>query len=157
VAPAHSIVSGHIIPPTCTLCESLSLLGGEHEPEIWQRQMDLTLAHASDHRKRVFGLQGVLPISVSRCVHSDSGNARGSMRRNGIVGDFDGGPLIFRPTLLGSSCSLVTWLLYAGTLTRRGTGFNGVRLTTVFYLNSAVLHCRARLQNLSGKSPPPAQ
>jgi hypothetical protein len=124
-----------------SLCESLSLLAREQEPEIWQKQMNLTVAYRRLMIGESIWSQGVCNLCFPMTTHSDSGNVPASMSAMVISGDFDGGPLIFPAFSLAVFLQPGDVLLYDGHA-HHGVGpFTGVRLTTVLYLNSAVLRC----------------
>ena len=124
-----------------THCETLSLLAREHEPEIWQRQMDLTLACRSHMIGESVWSQGVSNLCVPMTVHSDSGNVSGSLSAMTVAGDFDGGPIIFPAYSVAIFVRPGDVLLFDGRA-HHGVGpFTGVRLSTVLYLNGAVLRC----------------
>jgi hypothetical protein len=103
--------------------------------------MDITVAHRSLIIGESTWSQGVSNLCFPMTAHSDSGNAPGSMSAMVIAGDFDGGPLIFPAYSVAVFMQPGDMLLYDGHV-HHGVGpFSGVRLTTVLYLNSAVLRC----------------
>lgn len=124
-----------------SLCESLSLLAREHEPEIWRRQMDFTFAHRNLMIGESIWSQGVSNLCFPMTTHSDSGNVAGSMSAMVVSGDFEGGPLIFPANSVAVFMQPGDVLLYDGHAHHGVGSFTGVRLSTVLYLNKAVLHC----------------
>jgi hypothetical protein len=108
-----------------SLCESLSLLAREQEPEIWQRQMDLTLAHRSLMIGKSIWSQGVSNLCFPMTAHSDSGNVSGTMSAMVVAGDFDGGPLIFPAYSVGVFVQPGDLLLFNG---RECTGWGRLRV-----------------------------
>lgn len=122
-------------------CEALSLLAREHEPEICQWQMDRILAYRRHMLGESIWSQGVCNLCFPMTAHSDSGNVLGSLSAMVISGDFDGGPLIFPAYSVAVFVRPGDVLLYNGHA-HHGVGpFHGVRLSTVLYLNSAILRC----------------
>ena len=135
------------------LCEVISNLAREHEPEISQWQMDLTL----NHRRRMIGYsiwnQGVSNRCFPMTAHSDSGNVPGSMSAMIVAGDFDGGPLIFPAYSVGVFVQPGDLLLFNGREMHGVGPFTGVRLSTVLYLNNSVLRCPGAASASVGEEP----
>lgn len=123
------------------LCESLSELAREHEQEIWQRQMDLTLAHRILMLGGSIWSQGVCNLCFPMTMHSDSGNVPGSMSAMIVAGDFDGGELILPAYSAAVFMRPGDLLLFDGRELHGVGPFTGVRLSVVLYLRSDVLNC----------------
>ena len=123
------------------ICESLSDLAHEHEPELWQNQMEV----AADHRNLMIGTtpwcQGVANLCFPMTMHSDSGNVLGSLSAAIVVGDFEAGPLIFPAYSAAAFVRPGDLLLFNGREFHGVGPFTGVRLSVVLYLKSSVLHC----------------
>jgi hypothetical protein len=123
------------------LCESLSALAREHEPELWQKQMEV----ASKRRDLTIGntpwSQGVANLSFPMTAHSDKGNMPGSLSASIVVGDFDGGPLIFPAYNVAALVHPGDLLLFDGRELHGVGPFTGARLSVVLYLKSSVLQC----------------
>jgi hypothetical protein len=135
------------------ICESLSELAREHEPELWQKQM----AVAAGHRDLMLGTtpwsQGVANLSFPMTAHSDSGNVPGSLSAAIVVGDFDGGPLIFPAYSVAAFVRPGDLLLFDGRELHGVGPFTGVRLSIVLYLKSSVLQCPCAGSESVGEEP----
>jgi hypothetical protein len=135
------------------LCEAIGNLAREHEPELWQKQMDVS----SGHRHLILGntpwSQGVANLNFAMTAHRDSSNVPGSMSAMTIAGDFDGGPLIFPAYAAAVFVQPGDVLLFNG-LELHGVGpFTGVRLSSVLYLNRAILQCPGGASECVGEEP----
>jgi hypothetical protein len=123
------------------ICDSLSDLAREHEPEQWRKQMEV----AADHRNLMIGTtpwcQGVANLCFPMTMHCDSGNFPGSLSAAIVVGDFSGGPLIFPAYSVAAFLRPGDLLLFDGRELHGVGPFTGVRLSVVLYLKSSVLQC----------------
>jgi hypothetical protein len=133
------------------LCEYLSELAREHEPEIWQWHMDLTLAH----RDLMIGIwsQGVGTFCFPMTMHSDSGNVPGSMSAMIVAGDFTGGELILPEYSAAVFVKPGDLLLFDGRELHGVGPFTGVRLSVVLYLKSDVFQCPCAASQSVGEEP----
>jgi len=135
------------------LCETLSALAREHEPGIWQWQMDLTLAHRSRMIGESIWSQGVGNLCLPMTAHCDRGNVPGSLSASVVVGDFDGGELIFPGYSVAAFVRPGDLLLFDGR-ERHGMGpFKGARLSVVHYLKSDVFQCPCGTSQSVGEEP----
>jgi hypothetical protein len=135
------------------LCESLSDLAREHEPELWQKQMEV----AAGHRDLMIGTtpwcQGDANLSFPMTAHSDSGNFPGSLSAAIVVGDFDAGPLIFPAYSVAAFVRPGDLLLFDGRELHGVGPFTGVRLSVVLYLKSSILQCPCAAAESVGEDP----
>ena len=134
-------------------CESLSDLAREHEPELWQRHMDLILAHRSRMIGESIWPQGVSNLCFAMTAHSDSGNVPGSMSAMIVAGDFAGGELILPAYSAAVFVKPGDLLLFDGRELHGVGPFKGVRLSVVLYLKSSVLECPCAASASVGEEP----
>jgi len=122
-----------------TLCESISALAHEYEPELWDWQWDLTQLH----RKLTIGIwsQGVSNFCFPMTAHADTGNQPRSFSASLVEGFFEGGPLIFPNYRVGVFLKPGDLLLFNGRELHGVGPFVGTRSSAVLYLKKDILRC----------------
>ena len=123
------------------LCDNLNDLAQEHEPERWKKQWNILSAHRSLSIGRTVWTQGVANLSFPMAVHRDHANIKGSISALAVVGDYDGGPLIFPAHGVAVFLQPGDVLFFDGNQYHGVGPFMGVRLSLVLYANRAVLGC----------------
>ena len=135
------------------ICESLSELAREHEPELWQQQMEVAAGHRDLTIGESIWSQGVANLCFPMTAHRDSGNIPGSMSAMIVAGDFDGGELIIPANSVAVFVRPGDLLLFDGRELHGVGPFRGARMSVVLYLKRDVLHCPCASSGSVGEDP----
>ncbi|MCU1312000.1 MAG: hypothetical protein JWO20_3125 [Candidatus Angelobacter sp.] len=122
----------------------LANLFREAEPELWERQMEIT----ANHRHLLIGnsswSQAVSNLMFPMTMHRDSKNVRGSVSAEIVAGDFGGGGLILPEVGVRIALQPSDVLFFDGTRPHGVAPFQGLRASLVAYLHESILRCRPR-------------